>query len=168
MSNLYPNRWRQDPQPVSRIGELALLACAALLLAAALAALVGLGAAAALFGGGWVWPHGTETAVHVLGGLLTGHPGRGLPPRLAARLPGPGEVYACVGMSELGCVALLVACGVLVARYRQPGDARGGMATRSQAAQVLGGARLRAVAPIIRPDLHTKRRRRGADGGRVA
>lgn len=157
MSGLYPSRWRQDPQPLGRGGEIALVALTALLLALGLAALAGLGVAAALFGGGWVWPHSAQTSTRVLSGLIAGHPGRALPPRLAHRVPGRGAVYGCVAASELICIAVLITAAALVGRYRQPGDARGGMATRAQATRILGRSRVRAAAAIIRPDLHPDR-----------
>jgi len=72
-----PSQRQRDPVPWSRGGEVALVAIAAVLLALALAALLGLALASACFGGGWVWPHGADTIGRVLGGLLSGHPGRG-------------------------------------------------------------------------------------------
>ena len=145
---------RRDPQPMRRSGEVALVALAAVLMLLGFAALAGLGAAAALAGGGWVWPHGTDTIGSVLAGLLTGHPGGGLPPELAARVPGPVAVYSGVAVAELAMLVVTTAGGVLFWRYHRPGDARRGMATRGEAAQVLGRSRLRAARAIIRPDLH--------------
>ena len=156
MSSLYPARWRQDPQSVGRGGEIALVTLAAVFLALALAALVGVGVAAALFGDGWVWPHGTDGAAHELRGLMAGDAARGVPPALARRIPGRAIVDSCVAVAELVAVLTVGAVAVLVARYRQPGDARGGMATRSQAGQVLGASRVRAAAAVIRPDLHAR------------
>ncbi len=152
---------RRDPQPMGRGGEVALVALAGVLMLLGLAALAGLGAAAALAGGGWVWPHGSDTIGSVLGGLLTGHPGRGLPPELAARVPGPVAVYAGVAVAELVMLAVAGVGGVLFWRDHRPGDARRGMATRSEAAQVLGRSRLRSARAIIRPDLHGPAARAG-------
>ena len=151
---------RRNPQPIGRSGEVALVALAAVLMLLGFAALAGLGAATALAGGGWVWPHGTDTIASVLGGLLTGHPGRGLPPELAARVPGPVAVYSGVAAAELTILVVAIVGGMLFWRYHRPGDARRGMATRSEATQVLGRSRLRAARSIIRPDLH------GPPGGR--
>ncbi len=111
---------RRDPQPIGRSGEVALVALAAVLMLLGFAALAGLGAAAALAGGGWVWPHGNDTIGSVLGGLLTGHPGRGLPPELAARVPGPVPVYSGVAVAELAMVVVATAGGVLFWRYHRP------------------------------------------------
>ena len=149
-----PAQRRRDPQPVSRAGELALLAVAAGLLLLAFGALVGLGLASAVFGRGWVWPAGGQTLNHTLGGLLAGHPGRGLPPPLAALVPSPGLVYLGVGVAEGCLLAAAVGVGWLVAGYVRPGDARGGMATRGEAHEALGVGQLRRAKKIIRPDLY--------------
>src|SRR4051794_39688581 len=95
-----PSR-RRDPQPTSRGWELAAAAVGGTLLAVALAALAGLGLASAIWGDGWVWPHGTQTITHALGGLLHGKPGRGLPLDQLRRVAGPVPVYACVAAAEL-------------------------------------------------------------------
>ena len=137
---------------------MAFVILAAVLVVLALAALVGVGVAGALFGGGWVWPHGTQGAGHELHGLLTGDAADGLPPALARRVPSRAAVDGCVVVAELAAVLVLGTAAVLVSRYRQPGDARGGMATRSQAGLVLGASRIRSAAAVIRPDLRNRRR----------
>lgn len=147
-----PYQRRRDPQPMGQSWEVAVAALGGALLG--LAALGGLGAASALFGRGWVWPHGTDTIGHVIGGLLTGHPGRGFDARQAPMVAGPTAVYLCVAVCEVALIVVSIAGGVLVARYRRPGDARGGMATRGEAEHVLGMSRLRAARDIIRPDLY--------------
>ena len=139
---------------MARGGEVALVAIAGVLMLLGTAALAGLGVAAALAGGGWVWPHGSDTIGAVLAGLLSGDPGRGLPPELAARVPGPVAVYLGVAVAELVMLAVAAIAVVLFWRYHRPGDARRGMATRGEAAQVLGRSRMRAARAIIRPDLH--------------
>ncbi|WP_324276961.1 conjugal transfer protein [Blastococcus brunescens] len=152
---------RRDPQPIARGWELAVAAVGGALIAVALAALAGLGLASALWGGGWVWPQGTETITHVLGGLLSGDPGRGLPPDQLARVARPVPVYACVVLAELVLLTAAVITAVLVARHRRPGDARGGMATRREAQQALGLRQLRAGRAVIRPDRYPSRDSRG-------
>jgi hypothetical protein len=147
-------RRRRDPQPLGQGWEVAAAVLGAGLLAVALAALIGMGAAAAVFGDGWVWPHGTDTIGHVLGGLLIGHPGRGLPPGQARRVAGPVPTYLGVVGCELALVGLAVWTGLLIARYRRPGDARRGMASRAEARQALGLGQLRDARAIIRPDLY--------------
>src|SRR5690349_5612879 len=122
------NRGRQrDPQPLTRQGELALVVIAGIVYGLTWVAMCGLAFSSAVFGGGWFVPAG-EDIVAVMAGLLSGHPGRGLPLDLAARLPNPVAVYACVVGLELLAVAAGIAGAVLVARYRRPGDARRGMA----------------------------------------
>ncbi len=152
---------RRDPQPISRGWELAVAAAGGALIAVALAALVGLGLASALWGGGWVWPQGTETITHVLGGLLDGNPGRGLPPDQLRQVAGRLPVYACVAATELVLLTAAVITAVLVARHRRPGDARGGMATRREAEQALGLRQLRAGRAVVRPDCYPSRGGRG-------
>jgi hypothetical protein len=153
---------RRDPQPIGRGWELAVVASGGALIAVALAALSGLGLASALWGDGWVWPHGTDSVARVLGGLLHGDPGRGLPPDQLRRVAGPVPVYACVAVAELVLVTTGVISAVVTSRYRRPGDARGGMATRTEAEQALGLRHLRAGRAVIRPDRYpsTASRRR--------
>jgi hypothetical protein len=152
---------RRDPQPISRGWELAVAAAGGTLIAVALAALVGLGLASALWGGGWVWPRGTETITHVVGGLLQGNPGRGLPPDQLRQVAEPIPVYASVVVAELVLLTAAVVTAVLVARHRRPGDARGGLATRREAEQALGLHQLRAGRAVIRPDRYPSRGSRG-------
>lgn len=137
------------------------MAAGGTLIAVALAALTGLGIASALFGGGWVWPHGTDTVVRVLGGLLHGPPGRGLPPDQLRQVAGPVPAYACIAAAELVLLSGALTTAVLAVRYRRPGDARGGMATRREAEQALGLRQLRAGRAVIRPDRYPPRGGRG-------
>lgn len=148
-----PNQRQRDPMPWSRGGEVALVAVTAVLLVFVLAALLGLGISAALFGDGWVWPHGTDTIGQVLEGLLSGRPGQGLAANDAARVPGRGAVYSCIVVCELLSIAAAIASSVLALRWVRPDDARRGMASRAEAQHVLGIRRMRGVARLIRPDL---------------
>jgi hypothetical protein len=159
VGRVYPNQRRRDPQPLGRAGETALVALCAALLAVGLAALAGLGIACLVAGGGWVWPHGNNQALRLLGSLASGHPGRGLPPPVRARVPPPVAVYIGVAVAELALFVVIAAGSILFARYYRPGDARAGMATRAEAQQVLGAARLRTGRAVIRPDLHRPHRR---------
>ncbi|SNS69448.1 type IV secretion system protein VirD4 [Geodermatophilus pulveris] len=126
------------------------LTAGALLLPAARAA------AALLTGGGWVWPDGSVALVASVGGLLTGDAAAGLDHTQSAALPRTGAVYAAV-------ITVLVlflggSGGAVWAAHRFLGGGAG-MATRGQAAEALGSARLRQAARIIRPDLPSGRRR---------
>ena len=145
---------RRDPQPMTRDWEAPVLVLVGVAIALGLAALIGLGVAAWVFGGGWVWPEGSDTVGQVLGGLLSGQPGAGLAPELRARVPGPAAVYSCIAIAELIAVTLSITAAVLFCRNRRPNDARRGMATRAEATTVLGRARLREARTIIRPDLY--------------
>ncbi len=148
-----PSR-RRDPQPLGSGAEVALICLAGALLLLSLAAVAGMGGSAAVLGRGWFWPNGgTPVLGRALGGLLSGHPGQGLPPAQARRLPAPAQTYAVVGVVEAVVLACGVAGAVLFARHRRPQDARSGMATRGEAEQALGVSQLRAARAIIRPDL---------------
>src|SRR6478672_4219770 len=138
---------------MGRAGELALLIGFGAVMLIGFGALVGLGLAGLVFGGGWVWPSNAALH-HTLGGLLAGHPGRGLPPSLARRIPGPHLAYLGVALAEFAFLLSAVEIGRVVARYVRPGDARGGMASRAEAAAALGVRPLRRAKTIIRPDLH--------------
>jgi len=148
-----PAQRGRDPQPMGRGGEVALVALAGVALLLVLAALVGLGVAAALFGGGWVWPAGNDTVGAVAGGLLSGHPGAGLPSAAAARVPAQSVIYGCIAVVEVLTFTIAALVGMLFWRYHRPGDARRGMATREQATRVLGTGRLQAAKAVLRPDL---------------
>lgn len=152
------DRDRHDPTTLGQGWELPFLLISGAVIGLALVALAGMGASAALAGGGWVWPAGTQHALGALGALATGHPGAGLPAAQAARLPGRTWVYAGVAVAELAFLGLAVAVGALVWRRWRPAS---GMATRAEAAHALGVAQLAAAKTIIRPDLYQNRRKGG-------
>lgn len=147
-----PLRGRRDPQPVTRGWELAVAVAGAVLVLLVMAALLGLGLAAAFWGDGWVWPAATESVTAVVGGLLTGRPGRGLPPAELIRVAGPLATYACVGVAEVALFASAVLGGVLARRRFGTNGARGGFATRAEATRALGVRQLRDARAVIRPD----------------
>jgi hypothetical protein len=97
------NRYRRrDPQPLTHSWEAPVLVLAGLAGLIGGAALAGQGVAAALLGGGWVWPDEPRSATTAVAGLATGHPGAGLTAAQAARPPGrstpgpgPGRSWAC-------------------------------------------------------------------------
>jgi type IV secretory pathway TraG/TraD family ATPase VirD4 len=136
----------RDPVTTVHGGEIAFLVLAGTVLAAALTALAGIGAASALFGSGWSWPHVCATGVHELAALVRGQ-------RPVPQAAGETATYACLVFAELLLLALAITVAVLVARYRRPGDARGGMASRAEAATALGARRLRRARRQLRPDL---------------
>jgi hypothetical protein len=154
-----PYMRRPDPVGYSRGWEVPVLYLFAAVAGLGLAALIGVGLASAWFGGGWVWPHGTSEVGSVIGGLFRGDPARGFGQPRAALVASRGRVYGCVVVCELLMIAIGGWAGVLIGRYRRPGDQRSGMATRHEADQVLGKGQLRAVRSIIRPDLYGKESR---------
>jgi hypothetical protein len=150
----YTNQRRRDPVGYTPGWEVAVAVIAGAALVIALAALLGLGLAALLFGGGWVWPHGTSTIGAVLGGAASGHPGHGLAPLQAKRMPGAATVYVCVAVLEVLFVTVLAWAGVLIGRrFRNDG-----MATRGEAQRALGDGLLHEAKAVIRPDLYGRGR----------
>ena len=148
---------RRDPQPLAQGWEVPVLAVIALTASVGAAALAGRGVAAAVAGGGWVWPVDGRTAMAGVAGLVTGSPGAGLTPAQVHRLPAGWVVYVGAGLGEVAAVLALVAAGMIARRWWQPNDPSRGMATRAQAAQVLGVRRLRSARAILRPDLYPPR-----------
>jgi hypothetical protein len=162
------------PSASSPPGDLVLLAILGAALVLALGALVGLGVAAFLFGGGWVWPPTWSSAVHTLGGLLTGHPGRGLDLAAQHRVPGRFAVYAVIAIVEAVVIGVTVGClrwatvatrrarSAEVAGYRpvsQNGRRPPRYAAAGEVAAVLGRRALtRRRVAALRPDLYGKRK----------
>jgi hypothetical protein len=141
---------RRDPVGFTPGWEVAVAVIAGAGFVIAAGTLLGLGLAGLLFGGGWVWPHGLNTIGSVLGGIVTGHPGRGLTMAEASRVPDPAAVYLCVAILELMFLTTLTWCCVLIVRrFRNDG-----MATRWEAQQALGIGQLREAKAIIRPDIY--------------
>lgn len=85
--------------------------------------------------------------------LFAGDARAGLPPGPAAS---QGALFAWVALCESATCALLIACTVYLLRRWGPGRVRG-MASRAEAEQLLGLRRLRATAPLVRPDLYARR-----------
>jgi hypothetical protein len=118
----------------------------------------GQGAAAFLTGAGWCWP--TQAGLFpAIGGLFSGHPGRGLTPTAAARLPAAWAVYGVIGGADLGWL-VLSGVGVWVWQ-REFADTRG-WASRRDAADALGLDRLHRRRAEIRPDLYPAKKHRKA------
>ena len=144
---------RSTPYPYT--WEIPLAGALAVGLVLVVAAQVARSLALALTGAGWAWTS-QEQLFTTLPGILTGDSRAGLDPGPAAS---PGLLYACLVLVELVAVVLML--GAVLAAMRRWGPARvRGMATRAEAETLLGLARLRTVAPVVRPDLHAKARRR--------
>ena len=111
--------------------------------------------ALALAGAGWVWTSQAQL-FHALPGILAGDSRAGLNMGPTAS---PALLYTCLVVVEL--LALVLIVWAVIGGMRQWGPARvRGMATRAEADTLLGLARLRRVAPVVRPDLHAKGARR--------
>ena len=130
--------------------EFAAAAIGAGLIVIVLAALAGIAVAAELFGGGWVWPHGTDAITRAVNGILTGQPGRGLPRADAAHVANAWATYLCIALCELLLISAATAGGLTIARHLRDD----GMATRHDAERALGMSELRSARAIIRPDLY--------------
>ncbi|NHA68773.1 hypothetical protein [Phycicoccus flavus] len=104
-------------------------------------------------GGGWDYTP-RDQLFTALPALLAGDTRAGLP-------TGPGvsaaAFYAWLAACETGAVAAIVCVTVMGLRQWGPGRVHG-MASRTEAQALLGTARLRRVAPVIRPDLYPRRR----------
>lgn len=115
------------------------------------AAQVGRGTAYLLAGDGFRWPT-ADAQVSSAFPVLAGHSASGLP-GTAVPVLGSTSLYICLVIVEL--IALAAVTWVGVALFLGWGPARMlGMATRAQAEKLLGLARLRSHAAVIRPDLH--------------
>ncbi|MBM6402616.1 hypothetical protein [Phycicoccus sonneratiae] len=140
----YPHTW-EIPLTAAMVTGLVLV----------LAAHVGRSAANGLSGTGWALPAQGEVFSSIPA-LLGGDSRAGLPPGPAAA---PALLYACLAVTELLAIALLLSAARWLWRAWGPGRVWG-MATRAQAQALLGPSRLRRVAPVIRPDRYPPRRRR--------
>lgn len=157
MTILQANR-RHDPYPYTWEPPVAVLV--GWLLLAALGVHLARAIANWTSGGGWTWPAG-RTLFTSLPAVLTGNPTAGLTTTATAPTASTPALYGW-----LAAVQLLILAGYTTglwwaARRRGPGRMKG-MASPTEAEQVLGLTRLRRNAPQIRPDLHptTPKRRR--------
>ncbi len=151
------SRPSRDPSPIGRQGELALIVFACIVIACAWCAVAGVSAVTLLASGTWIWPETSAAGVQVVRGLVTGNPDQGWQVHQASQLPGPAAIYTGAILGQLFAAAATCFISWVVFRVRLPNDGRRGLASRHEAAQVLGLARLRKVAPVIRPDLTGKR-----------
>lgn len=159
MSSIQKAR-RQNPYPWT--WEIPLLLFVLSLLGLALGVQVGRSAANAVAGAGWAWPVDQPTFWRSIPDVLGGNAAAGLiNPGGVGQSPeetaSPALLWAGIGVVEL--LLLLAAGGVAVWGLRRWGPGRlKGMSTRPEAEQMLGLTRLRKVAPVIRPDLHSRQR----------
>lgn len=132
--------------------EIPLAIVLTLLLVAVLGVHAGRAVANLHAGGGWGWPPATEL-FRSLPGLWHGDAGAGLTnPGVVA---GPTALRAWVLITQ--AVNLLGALVLATVAYRRWGPGRlRGMASKAEAAALLGLPRLRKHRAVIRPDLYGK------------
>ncbi len=146
---------RTTPYPTT--WEIPLAATVAVLLVLVLAVHAGRAAAGGLAGDGWAFTPSAEL-LSSLPGILGGDAHAGLPgPRVAH--VSRALLYGAIAATEVLAVAVVVWMVVVLVRRFGPGRVRG-MATRPDAESLLGLRRLRAIAPVVRPDLYGKDRAR--------
>lgn len=120
-------------------------------------------AAYLLSGNGWQWP-APDTQLTSAIAILAGHATVGLPRR---HVPNIGHPLLVGSLIAIELAALLALTAGLRAAFRRWGSARMfGMATHADAEHLLGVTRLRRQAPVIRPDLYSRRIRQTAAASR--
>jgi hypothetical protein len=127
---------------------------------------------------GWTWPDtasgagvGVESPVGTafwtsLPGILAGDAAAGLAPPVPSDLPGRGWLWTSVTLTEVMLLALTIWAAVRLYVRWGPGRMRG-MATVAEAENLLGIARLRKVASIVRPDLYGRHAHHDAEVPRI-
>lgn len=146
---------RTNPYPFT--WEIPLAVAVAVMLLLLMGVQLGRSVAVLLAGNEWIFVD-RRALFTSLGGVLAGDAGAGV-----GRLrhpPGPGVLWGVIGVTELVIQAVCVLVVVWGLGRWGPGRVRG-VATRAQAEALLGRARLRRHAPVIRPDLY------GRGGGRL-
>lgn len=115
-------------------------------------------------GAGWTWPAADTGLVatpfgsafwNSLPGVLAGDSQAGLPEPSPTGLAGPALLWTCLGLTEILLLALTVWTGFRLYLRWGPGRMCG-MASAGEAENLLGVTRLRKVAALVRPDLHSK------------
>jgi hypothetical protein len=132
--------------------EIPLAIVLTLVLIAVLGVHTGRAVANLLAGGGWGWPPATELFPS-LPGLWRGDAGAGLTTPGVVAEPDALRDWMFIA-SALNLTGSLI-LGVLIYRRWGPGRLRG-MASRTEAASLLGLPRLRRHRAVIRPDLYGK------------
>ncbi len=142
---------RRNPYPLT--WELAVGILTGWLLLAGIGVPLARALANLLAGAGWAWPAGRALFTS-LPAVMAGHPRAGL--ATAGGAASPALLYTVLTVIELAVTAATVLAAWWV--WRRWGDtAMKGMATPTEAEQILGLTRLRRHAAIIRPDLHRPR-----------
>lgn len=144
-TNPYPYTW-----------EIPLVCLLTVLVLIVIAVHAGTAAANLLTGNGPHWPAHDDLFTTLPGILIAGDSSTGLPiPAAAPR----ALLWGCVAVAE-ALVLTLITVALVVYQRRWGRNRVRGMASRAEAATLLGAQRLRKVAPIVRPDLYGTRGRR--------
>jgi hypothetical protein len=144
---------RHDPYPLTWELPTALAGAVVLVLVAGVQA--GRSVANMLAGAGWTWPVHDQVFAS-LPAVLSGQAGAGLAGQ-PGTLADPAALWVSITLTELTLVILL---GWLATQCLHTWGPRRvhGMASRAEAERILGRARLRRAAPVIRPDLYRPKR----------
>lgn len=145
----------RDPYPLT--WEIPLLILLLVVTSAALSVHVARGVANLATGHGWAWPTGTDQVVLSLPAVITGNATAGL--ATGATGASPVDLWVSLVLVQLALWVVMVISGAYAYTRWGPGRTRG-MATRTEAEQLLGLSRLRRNRAIIRPDLHGKQTNR--------
>ncbi|WP_109472423.1 conjugal transfer protein [Ornithinimicrobium cavernae] len=140
---------RHNPYPFTWEIPVA-IGCGVLLLAV-LGAHAGRTAANLVAGGGLTFP-APEKVLGSLGALLQGDAGAGLSV-VPAQVAGQGALWGWMAASEVLVLVLSAWAVAAILRRWGPGRVRG-MASRSEARELLGVQRLRRARAVVRPDLY--------------
>ena len=146
---------RGDPYPFT--WEIPAAIIAGVLLVLVLGVHIGRAAANLLAGAGWAWPARDEL-FRSLPGLLGGDATAGIPRALHGGA-GQSALWTSIGACEL-LLLILLGWGFKIGLDRWGPHRVQGMATRTEAEQMLGRTRLRKASAVVRPDLYGKQRSR--------
>lgn len=114
------------------------------------------GTVAYVVDGAFAWPE--DHLREALVGLLHGEFGRGTSPAIAGQLPNDRVMWVVTAVAETAIVSVGAFVAIRARDVVMGARARHGLATRGHASAALGWARLRAAAPVVRPDLRAPRR----------
>lgn len=150
---------RRDPQPFT--WEIPVGILTGVLLVLVLGVALARSVANVLAGGTWQWGR-REDLFTGLAGVLRGDATAGLDPAAlaaAGATASPALLWSCIAVTEVLLVVLLGLLTKVGLNRWGPGRVQG-MASTTEAEQLLGLSRLRRVAPLIRPDLYSRNRAR--------
>lgn len=142
------NARRKDPYPWT--WELPAAIVSAILIILVFGIHIGRCMANLFAGGGWTWP-AREELFRSLPGVVMGNAAEGLPH--SGLVAGQIAVWTWIGLTELTLLVAAV-CALKKGMDRWGPGRLHGMASRSEAEQLLGRTRLRRAGPLVRPDIY--------------